>query len=87
MKKKITERRGYIPQACKLRFFGAWNKRQELVWHNIIHEYGNTFGLSKAITESYPTEESALKIIEDYKNEDVIKESNKVKSITYKMVD
>ena len=78
---------GYIPQACKLEILGRWLKRQELVWYNIIHSHGNTFGLSKTISASYKTEESALKVIEDYKNKDVIEEGNKVKSTTYKMID
>ena len=50
-----------------------WVKRQEIVWYNIIHDHGNTFGLSKTITASHRTEESALKVIEDYKNKDVIR--------------
>ena len=65
----------------------GWLKRQELIWYNIIHDHGNTFGLSKTMSAAYKTEEGALKIIEDYKNKDVIEEGNKVKSITYKMID
>jgi len=35
----------------------------------------------------YATEESALKVIDDYKNKDGIEEANKVKSTTYKTID
>lgn len=88
---KIEEKnngdKGYTPQTCKLENFGGWTKRQEIVWYNIIYYHGNTFGLSKTTSASYRTEESALKVIEDYKNKDLIAEDNKVKSITYKMID
>jgi hypothetical protein len=36
---------------------------------------------------AYKTKESALEVIEDYKNKDSIEEGNKVKSTTYKMID
>jgi hypothetical protein len=88
---KIEEKnngvKGYIPQASKLQSYGGWVKRQEIVWYNIIHDHGNTFALSRTITTAHRTEESALKVIEDYKNKDVIEKDNKVKSTTYKMVD
>ena len=88
---KIEEKnngvKGYIPQTCKLEIFGGLIKRQSIVWYNIIHDYGNTFGLSKTTSAAYKTEESALKVIEDYKNKDIIEEGNKVKSTTYKMID
>ena len=87
---KIEERnngvKGYIPQVCKLIISGGWIKRQKLVWYNIIHDHGNTFGASKTVTATHRTEESALKVIEDYKNKDVIEEGNKVKSITFKTI-
>jgi hypothetical protein len=88
IEEKNNGQKAYIPQVCKLeinkRLFG---QTQELVWYNIIHDYGNTFGSSKTMSVTYRTEESALKVIEDYKNKDVIEEDNKVKSITYKMID
>ena len=89
---KIEERnngvKGYIPQVCKLEIKRGWmTQKQELVWYNIIHSHGNTFGLSKTTSAAYKTEESALKVIEDHKNKDVIEEGNKVKSTTYKMID
>ena len=88
---KIEEKnngvKGYTPQTCKLEVFGGWIKRQSIVWYNIIHSHGNTFGLSKTMSAAYKTEEGALKIIEDHKNKDVIEEGNKVKSTTYKMID
>ncbi len=88
---KIEERnngvKGYIPQTCKLEIFGGLIKRQSIVWYNIIHDHGNTFRLSKTTSAAYKTEESALKVIEDYKNKDIIEEGNKVKSTTYKMID
>ena len=89
---KIEERnngvKGYTPQVCKLEITQGWiTQKQELVWYNIIHSHGNTFGLSKTTSATYKTEESALKVIEDYKNKDVIEEGNKVKSTTYKMID
>jgi hypothetical protein len=87
IEEKNNGEKGYIPQTCKLESFGGWVKRQELVWYNIIHDYGNTFGLSETMSVTYGTEKSALKVIEDYKNKDVIKEGNKIKSTTYKMVD
>jgi hypothetical protein len=88
IEEKNNGEKGYIPQACKLESFGGyWTKRQELVWYNILHSHGNTFGLSKTVTATHRTEESALKVIEDYKNKDVIEEDNKVKSTTYKMID
>lgn len=87
IEEKNNGEKGYIPQTCKLEVFGGWIKRQSIVWYNIIHSHGNTFGLSKTMSATYKTEESALKIIEDYKNKDVIEEGNKVKSITYKMIE
>lgn len=87
IEEKNNGEKGYIPQTCKLEVFGGWVKRQSIVWYNIIHDHGNTFGLSKTISASYKTEESALKVIEDYKNKDVIEEGNKVKSTTYKMIE
>jgi hypothetical protein len=87
IEEKNNGEKGYIPQACKLQSYGGWVKRQEIVWYNIIHDHGNTFALSRTITTAHRTEESALKVIEDYKNKDVIEKDNKVKSTTYKMVD
>jgi hypothetical protein len=87
IEEKNNGEKGYIPQTCKLEVFGGWVKRQSIAWYNIIHDHGNTFGLSKTVTATYRTEESALKVIEDYKNKDVIEEGNKVKSTTYKMIE
>jgi hypothetical protein len=88
IEEKNNGEKGYIPQACKLESFGGyWTKRQSIVWYNIIHDHGNTFGLSKTTSVAYKTEESTLKVIEDYKNKDIIEEGNKVKSTTYKMID
>lgn len=71
----------------KLKISGLWIKKQEIVWYTIVHAHGVTFGLSETSTVDYKTEEAALKVIEDYKNKDVIEEGNKVKSTTYKMID
>jgi len=87
IEEKNNGEKGYIPQVGKLKISGLWIKRQSIVWYNIIHSHGNTFGLSKTTSAAYKTEESALKVIEDYKNKDVIEEGNKVKSTTYKMID
>lgn len=87
IEEKNNGEKGYTPQSCKLEILGRWLKRQELVWYNIIHSHGNTFGLSKTMSAAYKTEEAALKVIEDYKNKDIIEEGNKVKSTTYKMID
>ena len=88
IEEKNNGEKGYTPQTCKLESLGGyWTKRQSIVWYNIIHSHGNTFGLSKTTSAAYKTEESALKVIEDYKNKDVIEEGNKVKSTTYKMID
>jgi len=78
----------YVPQVCKLEI----NKRlfrqtQKLVWYNIRQHCKITFGLSKTIGEKYNNEEDALKVIEGYRNKLQIKEGDKVKSITYKIVD
>ena len=87
IEEKNNGEKGYIPQTCKLEIFGGLIKREELVWYNILHSYGNTFGLSKTTSVAYKTEDGALKVIEDYKNKDVIEEGNKVKSTTYKYPD
>jgi hypothetical protein len=87
IEEKNNGEKGYTPQVCKLEIFGRWTKRQELVWYNIIHSHGNTFGTSKTVSAAYKTEESALKVIEDYKKKDLIEESSEVKSTTYKMID
>ena len=88
IEEKNNGKKGYIPQVGKLVKVGNWiKKREELVWCSIIHAHGNTFFLSKTVTATHRTEESALKVIEDYKNKDVIEEGNKVKSTTYKMID
>lgn len=88
IEEKNNGQKAYIPQVCKLEI----NKRlfrqtQELVWYNIHHPYGITFGLSKTIGEKYDNEEDALKVIEDYRMKDQIEEGDKIKSTTYKMVD
>lgn len=79
--------KGYIPQICKLETTRSWTwiQTQQPVWYNIIPG-DNIFILSKTMSAAYKTEEAAMKIIEDHKNEDIIKEGDKVKSITYKMV-
>jgi hypothetical protein len=88
IEEKNNGQKHYIPQVCKLEIKKTlFGQTQELVWYNIIHDYGKTFGLSETMSVTYGTEKSALKVIEDYKNKDVIKEGNKVKSITYKMID
>jgi hypothetical protein len=87
IEEKNNGEKGYIPQTSKLEIFGGLIKRQSIGWYNIIHSHGNTFGLSKTVTATHRTEESALKVIEDYKNKDTIEEGNKVKSTTYKTID
>ena len=87
IQEKNNGEKGYIPQVGKLKISGLWIKKQEIVWYTIVHAHGNTFGLSETITVGYATEESALKVIEDYKNKDVIEEGNKVKLTTYKMIE
>jgi hypothetical protein len=87
IEEKNNGEKGYIPQTSKLESFGVWTKRQQIVWYNIINDHGNTFALSKTITVTHSTEDSALKVIEDYKNKDGIEEGNKVKTVTYKMID
>ena len=87
IEEKNNGEKGYIPQVCKLQVIYRLTKREELVWWNIIHDHGNTFGLSKTVSAAYKTEESALKVIEDYKKKDLIEEGNKVKSTTYKIID
>lgn len=87
IEEKNNGEKGYIPQTCKLETIGGWVKRLDIVWYNILNSHGNTFRLSKTTTATHRTEESALKVIEDYKNKDVIEEGNKVKSATYKMID
>jgi hypothetical protein len=88
IEEKNNGQKHYIPQVCKLEIKKTlFGQTQELVWYNIIHDYGNTFGSSKTMWVTYGTEKSALKVIEAYKNKDVIKEGNKVKSTTYKMID
>ena len=87
---KIEERnngvRVYTPQYCKLEITRGWIQRQRLGWYNIIPR-ASGFTLSNDMSAGYTTEESALKVIEDYKNKDGIEEANKVKSTTYKMID
>jgi hypothetical protein len=88
---KIEERnsgqRVYIPQVCKLEVKKRmFRQTQELVWYN-IHKIGEAFGVSTTITAKYGNEEDALKVIEGHKNRYQIEEDNKVKSVTYKMVD
>ena len=68
IEEKNNGEKGYTPQTCKLEIFGGLIKRQSIVWYNIIHSHGNTFGLSKTVSAAYRTEESALKVIDDYKN-------------------
>ena len=87
IEEKNNGEKGFTPQKLELWISGGWVKRQEMRWYNIIHAHSNTFGLSQTVGASYKTEESALKVIEDYKNKDIIEEGNKVKSTTYKMID
>ena len=87
IEEKNNGEKTYTPQTCKLEIFGLWVKKQKIVWYTIVHAHGVTFGLSETTTVGYATEESALKVIEDYKNKDVIEEANKVKSTTYKTID
>ena len=87
---KIEERNNgdklYIPQVCRLEITGRWVKRQKLVWYNILIS-GSSFSLSQTNAAKYGNEELALKMINDYKNKDIIEEGKKVKSTTYKMID
>ena len=87
IQEKNNGQKTYTPQVGRLKIYGLWIKKQEIVWHTIVHAHGNTFGLSETITVGYATEESALNVIKDYKNKDGIEESNKVKSTTYKTID
>ena len=87
IQEKNNGEKTYTPQVGKLKIFGLWIKKQKIVWYTIVHAHGVTFGLSETTTVEYATEEGALKVIEDYKNKDVIEEGNKVKSITYKTID
>jgi hypothetical protein len=87
IQEKNNGEKTYTPQVGKLKISGLWVKKQEIVWHTIVHAHGNTFGLSETITVGYATEDSALKVIEDYKNKDIIEEGNKVKSTSYKTID
>ena len=86
IQEKNNGQKTYTPQVGKLKISGLWIKKQEIVWYTIVHAHGVTFGLSETSTVAYKTEETALKVIEDYKNKDGIEEANKVKSITYKTV-
>ncbi len=87
IQEKNNGEKTYTPQVGKLKISGLWIKKQEIIWYTIVNTHGNTFGLSETITVGYRTEESALKVIEDYKNKDVIEEGNKVKLTTYKMIE
>lgn len=87
IEEKNNGEKSYTPQKEELWVSGGWVKRQEMRWYNIIHSHGYTFGLSQTVGASYKTEEGALKIIEAYKNKDIIEEGNKVKSTTYKTID
>lgn len=87
IQEKNNGEKTYTPQVGKLKISGLWVKKQKIVWYTILHAYGITFGLSETTTVGYATEESALKVIDDYKNKNVIEEANKVKSTTYKTID
>ena len=87
---KIEERyngeKQYIPQCCKLQISKGWIRKVNLTWYNIIPvSWG--FELSDLTIATYKTEEAAMKVIEDHKMEDHIKEGAKVKSITYKTIE
>ena len=68
IQEKNNGQKTYTPQVGKLKISGLWIKKQEIVWHTIVHAHGNTFGLSETRTVGYATEDSALKVIDDYKN-------------------
>lgn len=87
IEEKNNGQKQYIPQVCKLlikkRMF---RQTQELVWYN-IHETATSFGSSNTICAKYVSEESAVRVIEGYKNKHQVEEDNKIKSTTYKTVE
>ena len=88
---KIEERYNgeklYVPQYCKLEIIRrVFQQQQRLVWYNIIpSETG--FTISETLQVGYGTEESAMEVIEGYKNKDKIEAGKKIKSTTFKMID
>ena len=55
-------------------------------WENILTHH-NRYILTNSMTESYNTEQEALNVIESFKKNILEEDGNKVKSITYKMID
>ena len=55
-------------------------------WENIIPNH-QSFITAKSMSYSYPTEQDALDIIEQYKQSLQDERGKKVKSTTYKMID
>jgi hypothetical protein len=77
----------YVPQVGKLVIKNKlFRQTQEIKWYNIL-QYGGRFELSTTIKEWCYSEEKALSIINGHKGIDEYEEENKIKSITYKMID
>jgi len=77
----------YVPQVgilvIKNRLF---RQTQEIKWYNILQD-GGRFALSTTTKEWCYSEEKALGIINGHKGIDEYEEGNKIKSITYKIID
>lgn len=76
----------YIPQVGEPRLKLGRFTHLYTDWENIIPQY-NHFITTKTMSHSYPTEQEALDIIEQYKQYLSNKIGKEVKSTTYKMID
>ena len=86
IEEKNNGEKGYIPQVGEPRLKLGRFVHLYTDWENIIpkHDY---FITEEYMSYSYPTEQEALDIIEQYKQYLPNKIGKEVKSTTYKMID
>jgi hypothetical protein len=86
IEEKNNGEKGYIPQVGEPRLKLGRFVHLYTDWENIIPQH-QSFDTSKFMSYSYPTEQEALDIIEQYKQYLPNKIGKEVKSTTYKMID
>lgn len=78
IEEKYNGDKWYIPQICELEITGGWIRRQHLVWYNLSSNHDEV--------AKHPTEERAMKVINDHKNYVDKEKGKQIKSTTYKTI-
>ena len=86
IEEKNNGEKGYIPQVGEPRLKLGRFVHLYTDWENIIPQH-NHFITTKSMSYSYPTEQEALDIVEQYKQYLQDGKGKEIKSTTYKMID